>query len=252
MTTVDATSTLDRPTTVEGWYRLSDHPRRFLSAVPDLGVSALVRLTERAIAQPPRGRLRSKAELADLGRVSLPALTDFRDRLPTEQTLQWMFMHRGFLVEQHEQIVWRELPTCCSGERAYGRADLLAFDRKSNQPIIVELKRATATDPLSRCVLEVLWHWTFNVQHLAGFNAVLSELDCHCDALPRAVIAAPRSYFAATELRTRGPRKSEYQTAFDWMDGLRRAGIVSTEVYAIADDWLETGPAFGMERVQGA
>ena len=53
MTTLGSTHTPERPMTVEGWYRLSEHPRQFLSAVPDLDASTLVGLADRAITQPP-------------------------------------------------------------------------------------------------------------------------------------------------------------------------------------------------------
>jgi hypothetical protein len=199
---------------------------------------------------PPRGVLRTKAELADLGRVKLPDIGDLRSREPTEQTLQWMFMHRGYFVETHQHIVWRELPTCCTGERAYGRADLVAFDTRAAQPIIVELKRTDATDALTRVVLEALWHWVFNIQHLAGLHALLSEFGHPTRLRPRIAIAAPQAYFTTARCRTRAPRSSEYDLALSWIDRLNGEGLVSTEVYAIDDDWQRSGPDFRMLRMR--
>ena len=77
-------------------------------------------------------------------------------------------MHRGHFADRQERVLAREIPTCCWDERADGRSDLLVFDEPANQAVIVELKRASATDPLTRCVLEVLWHWTFAMQLSIG------------------------------------------------------------------------------------
>lgn len=246
---INAAVTIGLPTTIEGWYRLTLQSRAFFEAVPYLDGVSLARMAMTDAMTPARGVLRTKAQLTDLGRVLLPDLDNLRSREPTEQTLQWMWMHRGHFAERQQKIVWRELPTCCAGERAFGRADLLAFDTDALQPIIVELKKATATDALTRTVLEAFWHWVFNMQHLASLEAMLCEFGHQPRLPPRIAIAAPRAYFIDARRRTRAPRNAEYELAVSWIDHLTDKKLVAIEMYAIEDDWLAAGPNFGLERL---
>jgi hypothetical protein len=183
-----------------------------------------------------------KDDLLKLQREGLPDLLTLGTiRRPLEQPLQWMFMHRGFFAEAHEHVLWRELPTSCKGQVRKGASDLLVFDTKAKQAVIVELKCETAKDPLTASILEALWHWAFNVQHLSDFNSLLLEFG-HASAYPpRVAFAAPEGYYRATAQQRRKPRQTEYDTALEWVACLRRLGVVDIRLYQIQDNWVSFG-----------
>jgi hypothetical protein len=235
---------------VRHWYDHSkDSASAFFRDLEQLDCDTLVRLLGLETALSPRGSLRTKVQLEALNRAQRPSIQDLQMREPDEQTLQWMFMHRKHLLSISEEVAFRELPTCCEGESVEGRADLLAFDQLRKQPIIVELKRKTASDPLSGVVLEALSHWAFNVRHLADFKSLLFEFGCVAEELPRVVIAAPEGYYRSNRKRTRPPRGKEFYIAKNWIECLRQREVVTIDLYTTEDDWLSEGPDFVMGKI---
>jgi len=235
---------------IHDWYRLSKkYPRKFFRDLHFLDCSSLIATLQNDSTLQPRGHLRTAAELKGLSRTGLPSLGACKAREPDEQTLQWMFIHRCFFHVPHERIVWRELPTCCAEETPEGWCDLLAFDEVQARPLLVELKRGSATDPLTGVLLEALWHWTFGVQHSAEFKKQLCDFGYSTNNRPRVAIAAPEEYYRQAQQRTRGPRGSEYQIALSWLACLRQKQVVDIEMFAIENAWQSSGPAFSMRRI---
>jgi hypothetical protein len=238
------------PRSIRDWYRLSKKDSsKFFNDLHLLDCSSLIAILQQDIALQPRGRLRTAAELESLSRTGLPSLDVCKAKGPDEQTLQWMFMHRRYFELAHERIVWRELPTCCAEETPEGWCDLLAFDEAQARPLLVELKRGSATDPLTGVLLEALWHWVFGVRHNADLNTQLRGFGHTPNNPPRLAVAAPDEYYRQAQQRTREPRGSEYQVAIAWLACLRQNKIVDIDLYAIEDAWLSTGPAFNMRKI---
>ena len=238
------------PENIRDWYRLSENLTTFYASIPHLDVKTLAKTMKADLLVPPRGRLRTRVELEREARAQPPPIETLRMASPREQTLQWMFMHRGYLAETSDKILTREVPTCCAGETRHGAADLLAYDNVNRRPIIVELKRASAGDPLTRCVLEVLWHWTFTVQHIAEFQNQLAEFGCEpVSFIPTLAIAAPESFFRDGRERSRRRGGDEFKTGLSWIVGLCEAEIVKIDLYAIENDWQAIGPEFRIRKL---
>ena len=91
--------------------------RSYFRDLPTLDCDALMGALALETSLPPTGRLRTKVELEELSRSLVPAIRDLAMRGPSEQTLQWMFMHRNRLLSLTECVLARELPTCCAGGR---------------------------------------------------------------------------------------------------------------------------------------
>lgn len=212
--------------------------------------TALIETLQSDIALSPRGRLRSRKELDDLKRTNVPTLEELRKQGPNEQTLQWMFMRRTYFGSVSQSVLLRELPTSCSGQSVEGRADLLVYDEVQSRPILVELKRARATDPLTRVVLEALSHWVFHVQHWEEFQSQLGQLGYIGANRPGIAIAAPETYFSAVKRRNRKPRANECEIAWDWVTKLRESNLLEIQLYAIENEWLSTGGGFRMWSVK--
>lgn len=235
---------------IREWYRLSRPGTRgeFLREVRSLSSEALVALLKQETSALPRGTLRSKTDLEELIRTDRPTVECLQAAKPTEQTLQWLFAHRGYLTSASEPILWRELPTCCVGEYAEGRADLLAFDHAVSQPILVELKDDDACDPLSGAVLELLYHWTFHMQHLQHFHALLSEFACVPQLPPRLALIAPNRFFVDAKARSR-KRGGEYEQAIEWIEKLFLQRVVALKLQAVEDGWQNAGVSFRITEV---
>ena len=231
------------------WYDLSrEEPRRFLEELPTLDCGALLETLNAEIGIAARGPLRTKKELYALCRTPVPSVLELQKKTPNEQTLQWMFMHRGCFASETEIVVYRELPICCAGETlgGHGRADLLVFDQSQGRAVLVELKCATARDPLSGVVLEVLLHWIFNIQHREQFHQQLSDLGYVSKNPLGMAICAPRAYFESSATRNRKPRGDEFNSAQGWIKCLRERKNILIDLYEVKDDWLKVGPKFQM------
>ncbi len=72
---------------------------------------------------------------------------------PAEQTLQWMFTHRGYFHREPERVLWREWPTSAPGRQ----------------------RRADVTDALPRVVLEALRHWICAMRHRQSFETQIRD-----------------------------------------------------------------------------
>jgi hypothetical protein len=213
----------------------------------------LLHLALRENALKGEGRLRTRQELEELDRELCPSLEDLRLRKPNEQTLQWVFLHRGYISSLNERVLCRELPSCCWGEKVAGkgRADLLAFDGELSQPMLVELKRADNDEPLCAVVLEILFHWCFHGQFHQSFELLLREFECGATRPMRLVIAAPVGYFREARRRSQDRTDrlgGEFPRALAWITALRE--LVQIDLYAIEDQWLEKGPMFPMSRLK--
>lgn len=240
--------------TIREWYNRSRGGTRgkFLSEIASLDCAALIAQLQRECLIPPAGRMRTRTELDACGRKAAPTVQTLQADACDEQTLQWMFLHRGYLLAPIERVLRRELPTCCAGQMPIGWADLLAFDTECMQPILVELKRAEANDPLSAVVLELLSHWVFQVRHIGCFNALIGDYGYAARLPMRLVIGAPEAYFRearAVSQRRRAGLRGEYEIALSWIKGLRSAGAAALDLYAIEEQWQASGPAFRMRRL---
>jgi hypothetical protein len=160
-----------------------------------------------------------------------------------EQTLQWLFMCRKYLSTTNEPILCRELPTCYAGEQVRGRADLLAFDHISGQPILVELKNGDANDSLCGVVLELLHHWAFHMRHKDQLQALVREYTCEATASCRLALIAPAPFYREAKRRSK-KRHGEFERAIDWINGLASSNVVSIDLYVLDSDWQEQGIHF--------
>lgn len=238
------------PQSLHGWYQHSKgDPRQFFKDLQTLDCPTLATLIRRDCALAPRGRLRTAVELELLNRTPKPSLDNLRKRTGSEQTLQWMFIHREYFYQKAGQILWRELPTCCAGEPADGRCDLLVFDKEKVRPVLVELKQGSAGDPLTGVLLEALWHWAFTIRHLDSFDAQIRGFGFAATDPPGIAVAAPDQYFRRTSVRTRSPRNDEFKSALAWISYLKQNKIVDIDLYSVSDDWQRVGPSFAMQRI---
>lgn len=220
----------------------------FLKDVQSFTGDSLMALLRQEISSGARGRLRTRPELEALSRAECPNIESLKGVPPLEQTLQWVFIQRKYLFSTNESILWRELPTCCAGERVEGRADLLAFDHALGQPILVELKDGRADDPLTGAVLELLYHWTFHMQHIDEFETLLAEFSCESVLPCRLVLIAPQSFYDEARRRSR-QRHGEFERAIGWIDGLAANKVVSIDLYALDSDWQQQSIDIRMVKV---
>lgn len=236
---------------IKEWYHLSRTGSRgsFLKDIQTLTCDSLITLLKEEIATEVTGRSRTKAELDDLNRVAPPNLEALRLQPPREQTLQWLFIHRRYLYSANEMILYRELPTCYANEAAEGRADLLAFDNKLGQPILVELKSGTALDPLSSAVVELLYHWAFHTRHINDLNNLIAEFGCTPTGPCRLVLIAPQPYFDNAKRRSHR-RHQEFERAIRWIEGLAVSQLVSIELWALDPNWQRQGVHMRMQKVR--
>jgi hypothetical protein len=241
------------PQTIYDWYRLSRSGTRgaFLKALSALSPTLLAQMARGESALPPTSRTRKREELDALARTSLPSLAMLRASEPNEQTLQWLFLHRGYLAIPKQTVLLRELPNCHFDQPVAGRADLFAFDRQLQQPILIELKRAKALDPLTAAVLEILFHWVFHTRYRDDLEELIGSYGFACSTPPQLVIAAPHLYFNEAKRRS-SRRHGEYERALIWIEELCQRQIVEIDLLAIDNDWLQIGPGFPISQLLGA
>jgi hypothetical protein len=240
------------PQTIYEWYQLSREQGPFLMQIRDLDENRVRALAAREKDLVGEGRLRTRRELEMLHRTRPPALEELKLRPPDEQTLQWCFLDRRYLSSPTERVLYREFPSGRWGETldGKGRSDLLAFDRDYSEPILVELKRASSTMPLSAAVMEILYHWSFHQKFLLSFKALLHSYACTASAATRLVIAAPDEYFRKARRRSQDRSTElggEYDRALSWINALRET--VRIDIYAIEDQWLAKAPTFQMKEL---
>lgn len=235
---------------IREWYRASRSGSRgeFLKDVQSLTSHSLIALLREEISSGARGRLRTKPELEALSRTACPNIEALKAAPPREQTLQWLFVHRGHLSSSSERILCRELPTCCVGEPAEGRADLLGFDDAHGEPILVELKDGSASDPLSGAILELLYHWAFHMRHKDDFRALLADFGCEPTVPCRLVLIAPHAFYDEAERRS-SKRYGEFERAIAWITELAARNVVIIDLYALDSGWQREGIHFRLRKV---
>ncbi len=191
------------------------------------------------------------ASIAKYSRRNRPSLQELLTATPNEQTLQWLFLYRGYLQFEHERVIERELPVSPEGVEREGWVDVLAFDGTVNQPILVELKQCRANDSLTGVLLEVLAHWAFHMRYLKEFQAQLlggGVVGSGDMTAPSVVIAAPETYFRETLRRsTHSRRHNEIRKAASMIKCMREEWDLKIRLLAIADDWQSEGIRFGIE-----
>ena len=200
------------------------------------------------LQRPAPGELRSLSSIRQYSRRRIPTLEELQNREPNEQTLQWMFLLRGYLQFKHEAIIERELPISPAGVDREGGLDLLTFDLSRGQPILVELKRAKATDSLTGVLLEVLSHWAFHVRYFHQFRQQLAQsevVNSLNSMMPTVAIVAPESYFIETVRRSSDRRRHhEVQVAAKLINCMRVLYDLQVRFLAIQDDWQQIGLDF--------
>jgi hypothetical protein len=202
------------------------------------------------LQRPAPGELRSLESIRRYSRRNPPTFEELQKREPNEQTLQWMFLLRGYLQFRHEVIIERELPVSPGGVDREGWVDLLVFDADRRQPVLVELKRAKANDSLTGVLLEVLSHWAFHMRYLHQFrqqvaqSEVVQSLDM---VTPTVAIAAPESYFVETLRRSSSARRhNEIQVAARLINCMQEAWGLRVRLLAIEEDWQQVGLEFSL------
>jgi hypothetical protein len=235
---------------IRDWYLLSRGGSRgkFLAQLDCLSPEVLTDLVRHELELEPVGSLRALEALRNNARTALPSMAELKQMRPVEQTLQYFFMHRGYFQTCSEMVLAREYPTCDRTERRRAVADLLVFDGLNNCPLIVELKRAEATDPLFGVVLEALDHWVFLSRNRRALEEILSQEGYRCrDTCPvRLAIAAPRDYFVQTERRSANDRtrNGEYARSIAGLKHLAKHAGVVVPLVSIEDAWMDTGGHF--------
>ena len=147
---------------IRQWYLLSRTARRrFFEDLSAITPDDLVALVQAELKHDGVEALRTLEDIEKYRRVNLPSLAELKQRAPNEQTLQYFFMHRGRFRLPSEVVIAREYPSSDRRESRIAVVDLLAFDQDSRNPLIIELKRAQADDPLLGVILESLHHWVF-------------------------------------------------------------------------------------------
>jgi len=233
------------------WYCFSrNHRRQFLADLGENTNGALVTLIQNELNQPPIKSLRTLDDIKGYKRETLPCPTDLKQRTPNEQHLQYLFMHRGYFRHPFESVLTREYPSCDRRNDRSAVVDLLAFDNKRKQPLIVELKRAEATDPLFGVVLEGLHHWAFFCRNSLLLAAVLRRggHDCPDACSVQLAIAAPTQYYVETQRRSAisPARNREYSRAIEALTYLAERIGLSVPLVAVDDNWRDTGTDFSV------
>ncbi|HKD05521.1 MAG TPA: hypothetical protein VKB79_06425 [Bryobacteraceae bacterium] len=234
---------------IRDWYCFSrDHRRHFLAGLGENTNAALVTLLQNELNQAPIKSLRTLEEIKNYKRESLPRLADLKQRKPDEQHLQYLFMHRGYFRQPFESVLTREYPSCDRRNERSAVIDLLGFDNKRKEPLIVELKRAEASDPLFGVVLEALHHWAFFSRNSRLLAAVLRRggYDCPDTCSVQLAIAAPTEYYVVTQRRsaTSPARNREYSRTIDALTYLAARTGLNVPLVAIDDNWRDTGTDF--------
>jgi hypothetical protein len=220
-----------------GRRRLSDFFVLLESCTP----ARFAKIVAADLQRPALGELRSLASIRQYSRRDTPTLDELLQRRPDEQTLQWLFLLRGYLQFTHEPIIERELPVSPAQVEREGWVDLLAFDVDRRQPILVELKRADANDSLTGVLLEVLSHWAFHIRYQHQFRQQIAEAEVVRSAemlAPSVAIAAPHSYFAETLRRSNDPRRhNEIHVAARLIRCMLETWGLQVRLLAIEDAW---------------
>ena len=178
---------------IRDWYSFSrTGRRRFFADLNQITPEGLATLVQEELNEPPVESLRTLEDIANYTRVDLPSLVELRQRDPSEQTLQYVFMHRGYFRRPFEVVLAREYPSSDRRDNRSAVIDLVVFDRECRNPLIVELERAKWTDPLFGVVLEALHHWVFLTQLPAACSCFAARWPrlpghmfgaaCHCGA----------------------------------------------------------------------
>jgi hypothetical protein len=244
-----------RERTLRSWYLNSSGTRgsrsQFFALLDSCTSEKLMSVVETDLCRPVTGSLRTLASIREYSRRDPPSLEELRTTVPNEQTLQWLFLYRGYLQFEHERVIERELPVSPADVAREGSVDVLAFDGIANQPILVELKQVRANDSLTGALLEVLAHWAFHMRYLAEFREQLmkgSVSGANVMKKPSVVIAAPKKFFLETVRRSGDSRRHhEVRTAAAIVKCLKDTMGLKIRLLAISDDWQQVGPAFGVE-----
>jgi hypothetical protein len=172
-------------------------PRRFFSALDEITPDGVVTRVQDELDRPPVESLRTLEDIANYARINLPSLAELKQWEPSEQRLQYLFIHRAYFRRPSEIVLAREYPSSDRRDNRSAVIDLLAFDGESRNPVIVELKRAEAVDPLFGVVLEALHHWVFLTRNCRLLAAVLQRAghDCPNTCSVQLAIAAPTQYY---------------------------------------------------------
>jgi hypothetical protein len=245
-----------RQQSLRRWYEFSkgqgDRRSRsgFFALLDGCTAERFAEIVQEDLRQPALGDLRSLTSIRQNSRRNTPTIDELRRRAPDEQTLQWLFLLRGYLRFRHEAIIERELPVSPAKVDREGWVDLLAFDLDRRQPILVELKRAKASDSLTGVLLEVLSHWAFHMRYLRQFQQQVAQADVVGSPVmlaPTVVIAAPESYFVETLRRSGDPRRhNEIRVAAQLMRCMLEMWGVGVRLLAIEDGWQQVGLEFAI------
>jgi hypothetical protein len=253
-----------RERTLRSWYLTSKGERgtrsQFFALLDSFTSETFTKVVKADLDRPAPGRLRTLTSIREYSRRNRPSLKELRTAVPDEQTLQWLFLSRGYVQFDHERVIERELPVSPAGIPREGWIDVLAFDHSAKQPILVELKQGGANDSLTGVILEVLAHWAFHMRYLAEFRTQLMEggvLGAEEMVRPSVVVAAPESYFRETLRRSGDSRRhNEGRTATAIIRCMKGRWGLKIRLLAISDDWQEVGTDFGVEEwsvpVEGA
>jgi hypothetical protein len=239
--------------TLRSWYLTSKGERssrsQFFELLDLCSPEMFTKVVKADLERPASGRLRTLASIREYSRRNSPSYEELSTAKPDEQTLQWLFLYRGYLQFEHEQVIERELPVSPAGLLREGWIDVLAFDSIVKQPILVELKQARANDSLTGVLLEVLAHWAFHMRYMAEFRRQLKDggvVGAEEASMPSVLIAAPKHYFRET-LRRNSRRHNETRTAALLMKCMKDGWDLNVRLLAISDDWQEVGAGFGVE-----
>ena len=226
-----------------------DEGRDFFQALPRLSNDLFINLIQTAI-EPVEGELRPLSEfIGQKGRKELPSRDEILGALGSrgqlwEKQLQYLLWHRGCLLT-HQRIIAFEVP--CS-LREFGRrivADFLVIDDKRQVPIIVEVKRGTATDSLTGVLLELLVQWCFHKSAMSPFRRQLQNFgEAIPDSVtqPEALIVAPARFYQETLRRSKDKRRhGEVDHAFRLLGVLEAVFGLSVSFIEVNDDWASQG-----------
>ena len=244
-----------RERTLRSWYLTSKGERssrsQFFALLDSCTPEKFTKVVKADLERPASGCLRTLASISQYSRGNRPFYEELRAANPDEQTLQWLFLYRGYVQFEHEQVIERELPVSPAGLPREGWIDVLAFDSIVNQPILVELKQDRANDSLTGVLLEVLAHWAFHMRYMAEFRRQLKEggvVGAEEVSMPSVVIAAPKHYFLETLRRASDSRRhNETRTAALLMKCMKDGWGLNIRLLAISDDWQEVGAGFSVE-----
>ena len=237
---------------IRDWYLLSrTGRRRFFADLNEITPEGLATLVQEELNESPVESLRTLEDIANYTRVDLPSLVELKQREPSEQSLQYVFMHRGYFRRPFEVVLAREYPSSDRRDNRSAVIDLVAFDKECRAPIIVELKRAEATDPLFGVVLESLHHWAFLSRNSWLLAAVLRRAghDCPDTCSVQLAIAAPTQYYVEAQRRSAvsAARNREYSRTIDALTYLAERMGLAIPLMSIDDRWQDMGTDFPVQ-----